>query len=180
MDPPQAEFLAENLPISISPNFSANEIFLISGDFGPFNPLQPVNVPLWLGINLKQRQKCRINPPEWLSVEQLDQLKSDEATSDLFTSLPSKHFFEMANLLLTNASDDIPDCDQVRMLVKDLADIRAAKLRRGIDEMISQQQIYATVTNLTSLEIINIRPFLTAALTHVSTLQSLAAQQRSD
>jgi len=31
------------------------------------------------------------------------------------------------------------------MLVKDLADIRAAKLRRGIDEMISQQQIYATV-----------------------------------
>ena len=44
-----------------------------------------------------------------------------------------------------SASDDIPDCDQVRMLVKDLADIRAAKLRRGIDEMISQQQIYATV-----------------------------------
>jgi len=30
MDPPQAEFLAENLPISIRPNFSSNKICLIS------------------------------------------------------------------------------------------------------------------------------------------------------
>ena len=84
MDPPQAEFLAENVLISIRPNFSQNKICLISvsmyaqvidniqlllqGDYGPFNPLVSVGVPLWLGINLKQRQKCRIEAPEWLCV----------------------------------------------------------------------------------------------------------------
>ena len=44
-----------------------------------------------------------------------------------------------------SAADDIMDCDQVRMLVKDISDLRAAKLRRSIDEMISGQQLYATV-----------------------------------
>ena len=84
MDPLQAEFLAENLLISIRPNFSENKICLISvssytysvlitysncqGDYGPFNPLVSVGVPLWLGVNLKQRQKCRIEAPEWLCV----------------------------------------------------------------------------------------------------------------
>lgn len=35
---------------------------------GPFNPGLPVEVPLWLAINLKQRQKCRVIPPEWMDV----------------------------------------------------------------------------------------------------------------
>ncbi|TEA28644.1 hypothetical protein DBR06_SOUSAS1470910001, partial [Sousa chinensis] len=38
------------------------------GDLGPFNPGLPVQVPLWLAINLKQRQKCRLLPPEWMDV----------------------------------------------------------------------------------------------------------------
>jgi len=60
---------------------------------------------------------------------------------ELYCSL----YYTVTCHIYCSASDDIPDCDQVRMLVKDLADIRTAKLRRGIDEMISQQQIYATV-----------------------------------
>lgn len=42
--------------------------FLWQGDLGPFNPGLPVEVPLWLAINLKQRQKCRLLPPEWMDV----------------------------------------------------------------------------------------------------------------
>lgn len=42
--------------------------FLRQGDLGPFNPGLPVQVPLWLAINLKQRQKCRLLPPEWMDV----------------------------------------------------------------------------------------------------------------
>lgn len=38
------------------------------GDLGPFNPGLPVQVPLWLAINLKQRQKCRLLAPEWMDV----------------------------------------------------------------------------------------------------------------
>ena len=38
------------------------------GDLGPFNPGLPVQVPVWLALNLKQRQKCRILPPPWMDV----------------------------------------------------------------------------------------------------------------
>lgn len=45
--------------------------FLFQGDLGPFNPGLPVEVPVWLAINLKQRQKCRLVPPAWMDVGKL-------------------------------------------------------------------------------------------------------------
>jgi len=38
------------------------------GDIGPFSAGLPLEVPLWMAINLKQRQKARIRPPEWMDV----------------------------------------------------------------------------------------------------------------
>ena len=38
------------------------------GDFGPFSPGLPTVVPLWMACSLKQRQKCRILPPDWMDV----------------------------------------------------------------------------------------------------------------
>ncbi|EGV94107.1 DNA replication complex GINS protein PSF2 [Cricetulus griseus] len=68
MDAAEVEFLAEKELVTIIPNFSLDKIYLIGGDLGPFNPGLPVEVPLWLAINLKQRQKCRLLPPEWMDV----------------------------------------------------------------------------------------------------------------
>lgn len=48
--------------------------------------------------------------------------------------------------IIYSAADDIVDSDQVRLLVKDISDLRSAKLRLSIDEMISRQQLYATVS----------------------------------
>jgi GINS complex subunit 2 len=31
-----------------------------------------VKVPLWLGIAMKKRSKCRIQPPDWMSVGEWD------------------------------------------------------------------------------------------------------------
>ena len=42
--------------------------FVFQGDLGPFNPGLPVEVPVWLAVSLKQRQKCRLVPPEWMDV----------------------------------------------------------------------------------------------------------------
>ena len=36
-----------------------------------------------------------------LLLEKLQQLKSEESQSELFVALPSDHFFEVANLLLS-------------------------------------------------------------------------------
>ena len=41
----------------------------------------PVDVPLWLGINLKQRGKCRLIPPEWMDAEKLTEKKDEESQS---------------------------------------------------------------------------------------------------
>ncbi|CAI8016186.1 DNA replication complex GINS protein PSF2 [Geodia barretti] len=70
MEPAEVEFLAEKEQITIVPNFSENKLYLISGEFGPFNPSMQTRVPLWLAINLRQRQKCHIVPPDWLNVGQ--------------------------------------------------------------------------------------------------------------
>ncbi|XP_029416876.1 DNA replication complex GINS protein PSF2 isoform X1 [Nannospalax galili] len=68
MDAAEVEFLAEKELVTIIPNFSLDKIYLIGGNLGPFNPGLPVDVPLWLAVNLKQRQKCRLLPPEWMDV----------------------------------------------------------------------------------------------------------------
>ena len=42
--------------------------FSLQGDIGPFSPGLPIDIPLWMAVNLKQRQKARIRPPDWMDV----------------------------------------------------------------------------------------------------------------
>lgn len=81
MDPEEVEFLAEKNLISIIPTFNSGVVHLIAGDIGPFRASLPVNVPLWVAVHLKQQQKCKIQPPDWVDVEKLEQLKEDEKVS---------------------------------------------------------------------------------------------------
>lgn len=81
MDPYEIEFIAENRTISIIPNFTYDKIYLICGEFGPFRAGLPMNVPLWLGVMLKQKQKCRIVPPEWMVIDTLENIKEEEKRS---------------------------------------------------------------------------------------------------
>lgn len=81
MDPYEIEFIGENRIVSVIPNFSHDKIFLICGEFGPFRAGLPMNVPLWLGVMLKQKQKCRIVPPDWMDMEVLENIKEEEKRS---------------------------------------------------------------------------------------------------
>lgn len=66
------------------------------GDLGPFNPGLPVDVPVWLALNLKQRQKCRIVPPEWMEVGKSGQLHKQSTkivnVMQSFTVLLEDHY----------------------------------------------------------------------------------------
>ena len=75
MDPSEIEFLAEKEPIDIVPNFTHSVMHLIQGDVGPFRPGLPVKVPLWLAVNLRQRQRCRLVRPDWLTVDRLEEVR---------------------------------------------------------------------------------------------------------
>lgn len=81
MDPYEIEFIGENRLVSVIPNFTYDKIYLICGEFGPFRAGLPMNVPLWLAVMLKQKQKCRIVPPDWMDIDALETIKEAEKTS---------------------------------------------------------------------------------------------------
>ncbi|XP_071033272.1 DNA replication complex GINS protein PSF2 [Parasteatoda tepidariorum] len=164
MDPSDLEFLAEKEMVSIIPNFNHGKLFLIRGDVGPFAASIPVEVPLWLAVNLRQRQKCRVIPPDWMSVEKLEEIKQEEIDSTIFTPMPSEHYKEISRLLFDVAVPDIPHADEVKTLIKDIWDIRMAKLRSSVDAFIKSGESHAQVDNLTAFEINFVRPLLTTAL----------------
>lgn len=176
MDPSEVEFLAEKEIITILPNFKEAKLFLLSCDVGPFVPGIPTEVPVWVAINLKQRQKCRINPPEWMTVDRLTEFRDQEKESDEFTKPPSQCYMELSSMLLSCSTDDIPYADQIKTLIKDVWDVRIAKLRKSIDQMIAKQERHAQVDNLTRMEINTVRTLLTKALDQMHNLRCYAAQ----
>lgn len=164
MEPSELEFLAEQETVTVIPNFTHSKLYLIRGDCGPFTPSIPVQVPLWLAINLRQRQKCRILPPDWMNVEKLEEIKHEETESSVFAPMPSEHYREISRLLFDVAIPDIPNADDVQTLIKDIWDIRMAKLRSSVDAFVRSGESHAQVDNLTVFEINFVRPLLTAAL----------------
>ena len=78
-----------------------------------------------------------------VQVERLEEVRDQERESPIFTELPANHIFEVANLVLDNATQvsdckhmclhdflqDIEKADEVRAVLKDLWDLRQAKLR---------------------------------------------------
>ncbi|XP_022083886.1 DNA replication complex GINS protein PSF2-like [Acanthaster planci] len=171
MDPSEVEFLAEKQIVTIVPNFSHDEVFLIGGNIGPFNAGLPVQVPMWMAINLKQRQKCRIQPPDWMDVDKLQAKKQEEKDSPIFQPMLNENYMEVTKLLLSHATDDIPHADEVHTLIKDIWDLRMSKLRQSIDKFVKDQETYARLDNLSLMEINTVRPFLTQALDHMHTLR---------
>lgn len=132
------------------------------GEFGPFHPAMPTQVPIWLAVALKKRGKCQIRPPDWMSVEKLTQVletERDSATS--FEALPF-HFVEISRLLFDHATEDINDVYMVRSLIEDIKDVRFHKIGTGLEKLSSRT--YAMKLNLSAMEVNVIRPFVTGGL----------------
>lgn len=173
MDPSEIEFLAENEMMTIIPNFNYGKIFLVSGEIGPFRAGMPLKVPLWLAVNLKSRQKCRLVAPDWLDVEKLQELKEAEVQNPLFCKMPSEYYIIEAQMLLNVADGDIPRSDALRTVIKDLWDKRLAKFRTSIDRFIKEGGMHAKVDNLTTMEINSVRPILPHALDLLNRLRGV-------
>ncbi|XP_047003250.1 probable DNA replication complex GINS protein PSF2 [Schistocerca americana] len=171
MDPAEVEFLAEKRMVSIVPNFNFDRIHLISGQIGPFRAGLPVNVPIWMALNLKQRQKCRIIAPDWMNLENLQEVKDQESQSRLFTRMPSEHYMVESHLLLGAASDDIPQAEEIRTVIKDIWDLRMSKLRSSVDALFKSDGTHAVLGHLTAMEINSVRPLLPHSLDQLNRLQ---------
>ncbi|KAI6177976.1 DNA replication complex GINS protein PSF2 [Aphelenchoides besseyi] len=170
MDFEDCDFLAEDEPVTIIPNFTGDPIELFVGSFGPFKAGFPLTVPLWFGMYLKRRHKCKIVNPDWLNMDDLKRMIVHEDDIPTLSKVP-KHYFEIAHMVLTKACDDIFEADQLMTLVTDLKDKRESKMRTSIQKFTSQSDTcYAVLNNLTRFEAAHFRPFLEAALSSVDCL----------
>eukprot|EP01112_Ceratiomyxa_fruticulosa_P015192 TRINITY_DN4444_c0_g1_i1.p1 TRINITY_DN4444_c0_g1~~TRINITY_DN4444_c0_g1_i1.p1 ORF type:complete len:184 (+),score=35.70 TRINITY_DN4444_c0_g1_i1:157-708(+) len=161
--PAQMEFLAEDEKINIIPSFKMDVLHLISGDYGPFIPGIPKEVPLWLAITLKKRKMCKIQMPEWMDLDNLQhRYESEKQIENGFEDFPF-HYQEIANLLLTHASDDIPNSMSVGTIISDIVGRRSAKVFSGLRQ-VSGVQAAVQFNNLAAIEITRLRPFFVKAM----------------
>ncbi|KAJ3287837.1 DNA replication protein psf2 [Borealophlyctis nickersoniae] len=188
--PEEIDFLAEVEDVTVLPLEPMEPLQLINGTYGPFRPAIKLDVPLWLAVTLKKKQKCKIQPPEWMDTgegpfflvgpprtsrlltysvyllhgknilaEELQAKLDEETNKPEFSSLPF-HYMEIAHALLDCASDDIPNAETVRTLLRDLREKRQAKARQGLETLDTQ---YLQMDGLGLMEINEIRPFFTKA-----------------
>ncbi|KAJ6515602.1 DNA replication complex GINS protein PSF2 [Mycena sanguinolenta] len=158
--PPELELIACQDLIEIIPLIRMEKTAFIAGAYGPLRPPQRASVPIWMALNLKQKKKCHIVAPEWLSVESLEARIKEETTQAKFTELPF-HFAEISRVLLDGASDDLQNPDKLRTLLQDLREARQAKARTGLENL---EHSTLGLSNLSAMEINEIRPFFTQAM----------------
>ncbi len=176
MDPAEIEFLAEDERVRIVPNFNEGTLYLIEGDVGPFRAGQPVEVPLWVALNLRQRQKCRLLQPDWMTPDRLESVREDEKDSQFFTRLPANgHMFAVAQLVLDVALADLTHADRVKSIVKDIWDVRQAKLRKSVNALVQSGQKHAKLDHLELIELNAVRPLLPHTLDQIQRLEVATA-----
>ena len=125
---------------------------------GPFKPGISLSCPLWLAVNLKQRQRCRIVCPAWMEVffatkqllptccaggevgrgqrpgERKPYLHWTTCQPYIWGCQPGPGQCHSGQSLLWHVCiphtfQDIEKADEVRTVLKDLWDLRQAKLR---------------------------------------------------
>ncbi|KAL8771051.1 MAG: hypothetical protein Q9209_003470 [Squamulea sp. 1 TL-2023] len=162
LTPPEVAFLCEWELVTVIPRQRLEGLQLLGGPTAPLIPPHRTLLPIWLALLLKRQNRANILPPAWLSPTSLDAILQLETSSPQFsdpaplpptpsTSIPLSppflpaatadapdetlpyHWLELSTLLLEAASDDIPSADHMRRLLRDLCEVRMAKLRAGVD-----------------------------------------------
>ncbi|KAJ3562952.1 hypothetical protein NP233_g9258 [Leucocoprinus birnbaumii] len=178
--PPELELIATQQLIEIVPLIAMERTVFISGVYGPLRPPNKAKVPLWIAINLKQKRKCHIVAPSWLTVEYLQERLALETSNPAFSELPFR-YMEISKVLIDVASDDLENPDKLRSLLKDLREARQAKSREGLKQLDHSE---LSLPNLSAMEINELRPYFVESMTAVTSkvfepLQDTGVQQQS-
>ncbi|KAK3171274.1 DNA replication protein psf2 [Lepraria neglecta] len=158
LTPPETAFLCEMEMVTVIPRQRLEGLNLLGGPTPPLHPPHRTPLPFWLALLLKRQRRANILPPPWLSPPSLSSILDLEKKTPSFSPppplpahtttsppfLPSAtadappdalpyHWLELGEMLLEAASDDIPEPDNVRRLMRDLREVRMAKMRAGVN-----------------------------------------------
>ena len=117
------------------PSFKGAKFEFICGTYGPFRPSRLVQVPLWLAVYLKQRNKCDVQVPNWLDIEFLKRVRQEERQDDFkekFSEVIPYHYYEIGRLLLNECKNDFNKPQEVMSILEDIKEIRKEKLLRKL------------------------------------------------
>ena len=155
----ESDYISENYLIEIIPNFHAEKISLVSGEYGPFKPNKLIKIPLWLAVKYRNNNQCKIIiPPIYENSYLIGVLESEKENKTSLFDLPP-NFFEISNILFNNAEDDFDDIKKTRCFVADIKTIRQNKINNMLKN-IKNDDLYLKLNGLTSMELEQIRPLL--------------------
>ncbi|MES1902199.1 MAG: DNA replication complex GINS protein PSF2 [Paramarteilia canceri] len=160
----QCDFFLQDSLIRILPNFNENKLELITGHICKFKAGVISEVPLWVALYLKSKNKCKIVAPEWFTTQYWEKKITLEKATSAFTRMPHQNYYEMTRLLCKEAPDDIIDADKVRMIVKDTFEMRVGKLKSSISTIIEASAQHAKLNYLTSFELRILKRFIIEAM----------------
>jgi len=159
MNPSELDYISENYLIEIIPNFHAEKISLVSGEYGPFKPNKIIKVPLWLAVKYRNNSQCKIIIPTIYGNSYLNGVyESEKENKTSLFDLP-QNFFEISNILFNNAEEDFDDIKKTRCFVADIKAIRQSKINNMLKN-IKNDDLYLKLNGLTSMELEQIRPLL--------------------
>lgn len=97
----ELEFFAEDEIVTIVPNFSLPHnatMECLGGEFGPFRPNMPLEVPLWMALALHRWKRCSVQAPDWMKPDNLQEVLDEERRlRNAFQELPF-HYIEVCNI----------------------------------------------------------------------------------
>lgn len=159
INPSELDYISENYLIEIIPNFHAEKICLVSGEYGPFKPNKIIKIPLWLAVKYRNNNQCKIIIPSTYENSYLNGvLESEKENKTSLFDLPP-NFFEISNILFNNAEDDFEDIKKTRCFVADIKTIRQNKINNML-KGIKNDDLSLKLNGLTSMELEQIRPLL--------------------
>ncbi|OQE31835.1 hypothetical protein PENSTE_c001G01295 [Penicillium steckii] len=105
----------------------------------------------------------------------------ENVSPDELPALPF-HWLEIGNMLLESASDDLVDSDQIRRLMKDLREVRLAKMRAGTDVLDAAATGGGGValTGVGAMEVGEERGFLTGVVDNLRKIGASKEQARRE
>ncbi|KAI9819313.1 MAG: DNA replication protein psf2 [Thelocarpon impressellum] len=182
LSPSEVAFLCEMEMVTIIPRQRLESLELLGGPTTALNPPHRTPLPLWLALLLKRQKRANIVPPPWLnraSLELILQVETEKlpeafspppplppGTSPPFApsctdGAPEKalpyHWLELGEIILDAASDDVVEPDNVRRLMRDLREVRMAKMRAGV--MVLDSGV-VSVTGVGGMEVAEARGFI--------------------
>ena len=165
---PQLEYLSSKELVTIIPKFKMKTLQLLTGTFGPFMSNVPIEVPLWVAVFLRKRGKCKIQLPQWMTVENLSEMIQAQRNSPKFIYI---HFYYqiIAQQLLRCAHEDFKASSLIQTLLSELQSIRHDKFRNSLQSL--QPNVVYSLKNLSHMELNTFRPHLLETLNEISTLR---------